>query len=142
MLLGQAASVAEAIEMLESNQRAIHGNFLLADAAGEIALMEVGTQKLNTETRTADGWLARTNHWVSPEMAARCHCGDDASSTIVRLRRMEELLAAKAGHIDVDYLTQCYRDHDTLEATGRAAEPTDLATHLSDHTHALSYTCT
>ena len=120
MLLGEAASVAEGIELLEGNQRAIHGNFLLADAAGEMALVEVGTRSLNVETRITDGWLARTNHWVSPEMRDKGHSGDQTSSTMVRLRRIEELGTARLGQIDIAYLAECYADHATLAETGWA----------------------
>ena len=118
LLLSQAASVQDAIGLLESYPRAIHGNFLFADSGGEVALAEVSTRSLNIETRTTDGWIGRSNHWISPEMSRIAHTPADGDSTVVRYDRITTLMAEGAGSIDPAYLASCFRDHSTLEETG------------------------
>jgi len=117
LLLSGAQSVNEAIELLKSNPRAIHGNFLFADASGEVALVEVSTHSLNVETRIHDGWLGRTNHWISPQMARIGHYSGDKDSSTVRLDRIRALLEEGSGQLDVEFLARCFRDHATLEKT-------------------------
>ena len=118
MLLSRAGSVAEGIDLLESIPRSFHGNFLFADAGGEVALIEVSTQSMYVETRTRDGWLARSNHWVSEEMAYKGRSSGGQSSSEVRLKRATELMGNGEGRIDVAYLSDLYRDHETLAETG------------------------
>ncbi len=118
LLLSQAKSVEDAIGLLESYPRAIHGNFLLADSAGEVALAEVSTRSLNIETRTADGWVARSNHWISPRMAQIAHTPTSNDSTVVRFDRISTLMEEGAGSIDPAYLASCFSDHATLKDTG------------------------
>ena len=118
LLLSQAGSVEEAVGLFERYPRAIHGNFLLADASGVAALVEVSTRSLNVETHVANGVLGRTNHYVSPTMAAIAPAKDAEGSSAVRLARITELMEAGAGQIDVPYMARCFSDHDTLAETG------------------------
>ncbi len=118
LLLGKASSVQEGVGILQNNPRAIHGNFLMADSSGEIAIVEVSTQSMHVETRTSDGWIARSNHWVSEEMGYKGRSSGDQSSSGVRLARATELMANGAGRINVAYLSELYRDHETLSDTG------------------------
>ena len=76
-----------------SYPRAIHGNFLFADSGGEVALAEVSTRRLNIETRTTDGWIGRSNHWISPEMSRIAHTPAVGDSTVVRYDRITTLMA-------------------------------------------------
>ena len=73
---------------------------------------------MHVETRTSDGWIARSNHWVSEEMGYKGRSSGDQSSSGVRLARATELMGNGAGRIDVPYLSELYRDHDTLSDTG------------------------
>ena len=118
LLLSQAGSVEEAVGLFERFPRAIHGNFLLADASGVAALVEVSTRSLNVETHVANGVLGRTNHWVSPTMAAIAPPKDAEGSSAVRLGRITELMEVGAGEIDVPYMARCFSDHETLAETG------------------------
>ena len=63
-VLSQAARIDEVLSLLERYPRAFHGNYLFADASGEICLVEVGTQSLRVTERTRDGAIGRTNHWT------------------------------------------------------------------------------
>ncbi len=118
LLLSQAKSVEDAIGLLESYPRAIHGNFLFADAAGEVAQAEVSTRSLNIETRTSDGWVGRSNHWISPRMAQISQAPNASDSTVVRFDRISTLMEEGAGRVDPAFLASCFSDHATLEETG------------------------
>ncbi len=118
LLLSQAKSVEDAIGLLESYPRAIHGNFLFADATGEVAQAEVSTRSLNIETRTSDGWVGRSNHWISPRMAQISRAPNASDSTVVRFDRISTLMEEGAGRVDPAFLTSCFSDHATLEEAG------------------------
>ncbi|MXY21028.1 MAG: hypothetical protein F4Y49_06795 [Dehalococcoidia bacterium] len=118
LALSQARSVEDAIGLLESYPRAIHGNYLFTDALGELALVEVSTQSMNVETRTGCGWVGRSNHWISDVMARIGFTPDDSDSTAVRYRRITDLMAEGEGRIAPAYIAGCLSDHATLEETG------------------------
>ena len=118
LLLSQSRSVEDAIGILESYPRAIHGNYLFGDAMGEVALVEVSTQSLNVETRTDCGWIGRSNHWISPTMSAIGNPPDACDSTAVRFERITTLMAEGDGSVDPAYVANCLSDHETLEETG------------------------
>ena len=118
LLLSQARSVEDAIGMLESYPRAIHGNYLFGDAAGEVALVEVSTQTLNVETRTDTGWIGRSNHWISPAMSAIGNQPEARDSTAVRFARITTLMDEGDGRIGPAYMADSLSDHATLEETG------------------------
>ena len=118
LLLSQAGSVEEAVGLFERYPRAIHGNFMLADASGVAALVEVSTRSLNVETHVTNGVLGRSNHYVSPALAAIAPPKDAEGSSAVRLARITELMEAGAGDIDVPYMARAFSDHETLAETG------------------------
>lgn len=114
LVLSQAATVAEAFALVEKFPRAYHGNFLFADAIGEIALVEISTQSFNIETRTSDGYITRSNHWISAKMSPICADFFTESST-ARLRRSDELMQAQIGSVDVQSLAAITSDHEGRE---------------------------
>ena len=118
LLLSEADSVEDAIGLLESFPRAIHGNFLFADSSGKIALIEVSTRSLNIETCTTDGWIGRTNHWISQHMINISRKPHVSDSTIVRFERIFNLMSERNGKIDITFLESCFSDHSTLTDTG------------------------
>ncbi len=118
LMLSQAQSVEDAIGLLESYPRAIHGNYLFTDALGEVALVEVSTQSMNVETRTNCGWVGRSNHWISASMSEVGHAPEAHDSTAVRFERITTLMAEGDGRIDPAYVAGCLSDHATLENTG------------------------
>ncbi len=110
LVLSQAAQVDDALELLGRYPRAFHGNFLFADASGEICLVEVGTETIHVAERTRSGWIGRTNHWTSavktstedaPLSCSSCH----------RLSRLHVLLQELDGDIDIEGLMGICRDH-------------------------------
>tara|TARA_Y100000588_G_scaffold215012_1_gene228933 strand:+ start:398 stop:1369 length:972 start_codon:yes stop_codon:yes gene_type:complete len=120
LLLSEANSVQSAIELLESYPRAIHGNFLFADTSEEIALIEVSTRSLNIETRISDGWIGRTNHWISEKMTKISQTPQATDSTTVRYARILALMNERDCKVDLDFLASCFSDHSTLNKTGWA----------------------
>jgi hypothetical protein len=118
LLLSEADSVEDGIGLLESYPRAIHGNFLFADSVGEIALIEVSTHSLNIETRITDGWIGRTNHWISERMSKIGQIPQVTDSTEVRFERILTLMNERKSKVDSSFLQACFRDHSTLNDTG------------------------
>ena len=118
LLLSQATSVNDAVDILESYPRAIHGNFLLTDASGTIGLVEVSTRSIHLETLMVNGVLGRTNHWISPSMSRIGPALDPEGSSEIRLRRITDLLHTGEGKVDINYLWRCFSDHATFETTG------------------------
>jgi len=121
LLLRSCANVHEAIELILSIPRAFHGNFLLADAEGNLALVEVSTQSVYVAVLTKDGYVVRTNHWISPIMAPKDGVPDEFtnSSTWVRYTRALELLEkVYIGRIHVEDLMQIFSDTKTYEEWG------------------------
>ena len=103
LLLSEADSVEDGIGLLESYPRAIHGNFLFADSTGEIALIEVSTHSLNIETRITDGWIGRTNHWISERMSKIGQIPQVTDSTEVRFERILTLMNERKSKVDSSF---------------------------------------
>ena len=111
-VLSQARTVADAIDLIRESPRAYHGNFLFADAQGEIALIEISTQSMHIETRTADGLIARSNHWISDVMRPIGRpASEGGQSSEFRLERAQELLQIQQGRIDAESLMRIAADH-------------------------------
>jgi hypothetical protein len=71
ILLESCATVPEAIEALEKmtfGEQFWTRNWILGDAEGNLALVEISYQTMNVETLTKDGYVVRTNHWTSDVM--------------------------------------------------------------------------
>ena len=109
LLLGQARTLGEALELLDSCPRAFHGNYLFADRSGEIALAEVGTRTIRVTERIRDGAIGRTNHWLDGDSLE-----DEAieCSTHHRLARIQQLLAEHDGRLGTERFMGFCRDHE------------------------------
>jgi hypothetical protein len=108
LVLAQASQIDDVLSLLERYPRAFHGNYLFADASGEICLVEVGTHTLRVIERTRDGAIARTNHWTEGESV------EDESiscSSQHRFDRIRDLLAIHTDGIDRNLLMEFCRDH-------------------------------
>jgi hypothetical protein len=109
LVLSQAARIDQALALLERYPRAFHGNYLFADASGEICLIEVGTQSLRVVARTRDGAIGRTNHWTDGSSILPEEIACDSRH---RGERIEQLLAAYTGALDRDRFMAICRDHE------------------------------
>ncbi len=68
-LLVRCASVGEALAEIADTRHAGGGTLTLGDATGAIAVVELGHEAQSADVRRF-GWLARTNHFVSEQLAA------------------------------------------------------------------------
>jgi isopenicillin-N N-acyltransferase-like protein len=103
----------DAIRAITSARRLSGMNYMLGDADGEVASLEVtGTKHAIVGPR--DGWVAHTNHYVDERVGA-LECLVDGSprkaNTTARLRRWKELMRERAGQIGMDDLQAMHRDH-------------------------------
>ncbi|HEU5433478.1 MAG TPA: C45 family peptidase [Thermomicrobiales bacterium] len=110
LVLAEATRIDDALDLLDRHPRAFHGNFLFADASGEICLVEVGTRSLHVAERTRDGAIGRTNHWTS-ERGRSVEDAALACSSRHRYERVNALLTDAWGRIDREMLMAICRDH-------------------------------
>lgn len=67
-ILGRCADVAAALDLLVTIPHAGGGTLVMADRSGALAAVELGASRIAVE-RSA-GWVARTNHFVSDDLAS------------------------------------------------------------------------
>lgn len=116
------ATVDEAIEFVQDNPKGIadQGNYIFADAQGNMATVEVGYQTVNVINKWSKGEkgiAARANRWTSEKMkpldisdTADEHDHEYFVSTESRQSRAMELLNGAAGKIDVETLKKFIAD--------------------------------
>jgi hypothetical protein len=117
------ATVDEAIKFVQDNPKGIgdQGNYIFADAEGNMATVEVGYQSVNVVKKWSkgeEGIAARANQWTSDKMKP-LDIGDTADphdhqyyqSTSFRQPRAMELLQGGAGKIDVAMLKKFLADN-------------------------------
>jgi isopenicillin-N N-acyltransferase-like protein len=105
----KARTIGQAIRACVPKLRAGGYNYLLADPNGELYSVETsaGTHSL---VYGEEGWLAHTNHYLSPKMQELEEAGTYSSSN-VRLNRARRLLKAQLGQVTVESLQTLLRDH-------------------------------
>jgi isopenicillin-N N-acyltransferase-like protein len=104
-----ARTIGEAIRACVPKLRAGGYSYLLADSNGELYSVETSATTHDI-TYGEQGWLAHTNHYLSPRMKALEEPGTYAGSN-VRLNRARRLLQAQLGNITVESLQALLRDH-------------------------------
>ena len=112
MVLSQAATVEEAIELVDEYPRAYHGNFLFADASGTMAMLEISTKSYEVIFQGDDGTIGRANSWLSPEMQRLSEASDDMSDSGCRQNRWDELLEANSGSITEQTMMRMASDYE------------------------------
>ncbi len=117
LLLSQAATIDDALALVERYPRAYHGNFLFADARGEIALVEISTKTMHVETRARDGVIARANHWISDVMVP-VGSPEFRESSVHRYQRACDLIGQQQGSISVESLTAITADQEGHDRIG------------------------
>jgi predicted choloylglycine hydrolase len=70
-ILHRCGTVAEAVALVRSMPHLGGGNLVLGDAGGNIAFIQLGHAKVVVTENPASGWVACTNHFLDPELAAR-----------------------------------------------------------------------
>ncbi len=101
-LLEEHDSVASALDYLRAAPRLGRNNLILADAAGALAVFEIGHRRFGLrETRA--GVLVNTNHFVSSDLEQSCVEVESPSmqgNSQARHRRVTAALAQAHGQID------------------------------------------
>lgn len=107
-VLQRARSVGEAVDMLTwGGNRGGAGILVLADAAGDVALVECTARRCAVH-RPADDWIAQSNHTRTPEMQA--HDEGRTADSERRRRAMEAAVRAHLGSIDPEAAAAILRD--------------------------------
>ncbi|WP_415949278.1 C45 family autoproteolytic acyltransferase/hydolase [Streptomyces sp. KLOTTS4A1] len=70
VVLSEAGSVAEAVELVRSAALASSGSFALFDAAGDAVLLDISPAGVHEITPDVRGMLLRTNHFLTPALTA------------------------------------------------------------------------
>lgn len=66
-MLGRCTSVEEALDLIRSVPHAGEGNLVLADRHGHVAAVELAGETPFIEQPASPAWVARTNHFASPQ---------------------------------------------------------------------------
>jgi isopenicillin-N N-acyltransferase-like protein len=127
-----APTIGQAIRSCVPKLRAGGYNYLLADAHGELYSVETSATTHDI-LYGDDGWLAHTNHYLSPKMRALEEPGTYSSST-VRLNRARRLLQAQLGQVTVEGLQSILRDHVNYPDSVCAHQDPDDMPHEQDMT--------
>jgi isopenicillin-N N-acyltransferase-like protein len=104
-----ARTIGQAIRASVPKLRAGGYSYLLADAYGELYSVETSATTHDI-TYGEEGWLAHTNHYLSPRMQPLEEPGTYASSH-VRLNRARRLLRAQFDQVTVESLQALLCDH-------------------------------
>ncbi|MBC7249851.1 MAG: hypothetical protein H5T62_06150 [Anaerolineae bacterium] len=104
-----ARTIGEAIRACVPKLRGGGYSYLLADPFGEMYCIETSATAHDI-LYAEEGWLAHTNHYLSPRMQALEEPGPYAGSH-VRLNRARRLLRAQLGEVTVESLQTLLRDH-------------------------------
>lgn len=104
-----ARTIGQAIRACVPKLRAGGYHYLLADAHGELYGVETSATA-HSLLYGEEGWLAHTNHFLTPRLQALEEPGVYAGSH-VRLNRARRLLRGKLGQVTVESLQDVLRDH-------------------------------
>lgn len=104
-----ARTIGQAIRACVPKLRAGGYSYVLADPSGEIYTVETAATT-HVILYGERGWLAHTNHYLSPKMQALEEPGTYSSSN-VRLNRARRLLRRQLGQVTVESLQALLRDH-------------------------------
>ena len=106
--LQKATSVREGIRIFrQARNRGISGFFSMADAAGDIALLEVAPLRMAV-ARPRDDWFAQTNHARTKKMVP--HDRGGSPNSYRRRAAMESAVRPHLGRITPDVAAQILRD--------------------------------
>jgi isopenicillin-N N-acyltransferase-like protein len=104
-----ARTIGQAIRACVPKLRAGGYHYLLADANGELYGVETSATA-HSLLYGEEGWLAHSNHYLTPGLQALEEPGVYAGSH-VRLNRARRLLKGQLGQITVESLQDVLRDH-------------------------------
>jgi isopenicillin-N N-acyltransferase like protein len=120
-ILINAANVPEALDLVESRPHVGGGSLVIADAAGCMAAVELGSKKVMVSAAAGRG-IAQTNHFLDPQLAEMQtrHADDPASmNSSDRLRQLDAWLdTERANGTPLDTMARLLAGHP--DGTGAA----------------------
>jgi hypothetical protein len=126
VILDRCTDVPEAVALLESLPHVRANNWLLADAAGDIAVVEAGPQGV-AAIYAEDGFATATNHFRSP-IAFQESVGDRPPDSASRLCKLRAWWERRTGPVGVADLRSVLSGHDDGVCVHRTDLPEPLST--------------
>jgi isopenicillin-N N-acyltransferase like protein len=110
-LILECRHMREVLAVFESVPLASNGNYVIADGEGEILDVEATTEGLQILRDDGKGYLAHTNHYLSPRYATRENYTLSSPDSFARQKRIDALLAKDMGQLEVEGLKRHLSDH-------------------------------
>ncbi len=112
-VMEEAATIEEALAILETGPRKGIANLLLTDGKVPDAVVIELTSKALVVRQAEDGIIHSTNHFVSPEML---YPEDKNPDSYARFERLGELARLYYGALDLKHVVAILRDHYDVRA--------------------------
>ena len=123
MLLEQR-TLAEVCDLLRRAPVCSNGNYVLCDADGKIADIELTPSGFEVIEDSAAGFITHTNHYLCGSNACQANFDLSVPDSFPRLARMRELVSSKLGAITVEDVKSFLADH--------RGHPTSICRHPHD----------
>ena len=123
-LMLECAAVEQIVGLLDRIPLASNGNYVLCDGAGRILDIEATTAGPRILRDGGAGFLAHTNHFLTPEFATKENFDKSWKDSFPRLDRMNALVRARFGALTVSDLKTFLSDH--------SGHPTGICRHDGD----------
>ena len=139
----ECTRMTEILELFERIPLASNGNYVVCDSDGSILDIEATTAGPQLVSDSGAGFLAHTNHFLSPVYADKDAYLKGWRDTFPRLERMTALIRGKLGTLTVEDLQSFLSDHsgypasicrhigDSRTAAGIIAEPARRCMHVA-----------
>jgi isopenicillin-N N-acyltransferase-like protein len=125
--------LSDAIDAIALPEKAGSGNFLIGTGGGEAVFVEYVPDDFDV-VYAEDGWLAHTNHYLSPALAPKDKMKWICSDTFTRLGRARKLVKKNLGKLDVALIHQILSDHVNF--------PDSICRHVDPHDAETRRNCT
>jgi hypothetical protein len=134
-VLQYASSLDEAVSIISQAQVFVSDSFLVADGnSGTAVVVEKSPGRMGIRRAPGD-WIVCANHYLTPVLARdpknlsyMAH-----SSTLDRQKRMEELVSAAAGRLDIFTAAAMLRDRGEKYNAGDGADPKAINPLIATH---------
>lgn len=116
-MMFECSTIAGVVDLLRRVPLWFNGNYVLCDGAGSILDVEAtsaGPELIEDDGR---GYIAHSNHYCSPRYATEENAASTYADSFPRLKRMEAMLAERAGSITVEDLQDMLSDHSGYPAS-------------------------
>ncbi|MEW6750666.1 MAG: C45 family autoproteolytic acyltransferase/hydrolase [Candidatus Latescibacterota bacterium] len=108
-LLLEQRSLAQCLELLRGHRTCSAANMVLCDGEGAIADVEIRFDGIALYQEDRPDRRLHTNHYLTPEFAG--YQPDPAPDSVLRLRRLRELVDSGWAGLDVEAMKSILADH-------------------------------